>query len=92
MIRLLPRPAAASFWHPNRGAWIPTHRRVTPPRRWLRYPLATILLASGLWFADPFLPAWGEATAPIGWHGPCHTTTRTLALPLFADAEGDRND
>lgn len=91
MIRLQPRPPAAGFWHPTRGAWMPTHRRVAPPKRWLRYPLATIFLASGIWFAGPL--AWGEATPTIGQLGPCHVRATALAMPLFADAgEGESDD
>lgn len=91
MIPLHPRPRTAGFWNPNSGHWMPTHRRVTPPRRWLRYPLAIILLASAICSARPL--AWGEATEPTTWHGPCHKGASIVALPLFtAVGEGDGND
>lgn len=90
MIPFNPRPPCAAYWRSNTGHWMPTHRRVTAPRRWLRYPLATILLASALWFAGPL--AWGEATPAIGWLGPCHARDAMVALPVFAATEGERDD
>ena len=91
MTPLQPRPPAAGFWTPNSGAWMPRHRRVTAPKRWLRYPL-TILLASAIWFGGGSLIPWGEATAPITRLGPCHKAAALLALPLFAATEGERDD
>jgi len=92
MIPFNPRPPVTAYWNPTTGAWMPTHRRVAPPKRWLRIPLI-ILLASAICFGASHLAPWGEATAPIGWLGPCHVRAAVVAMPLFADAgEGERDD
>lgn len=88
MIPFNPRsPVTASpYWHANRGHWVPTHRRVPPPARWLRYPLATILLALGIWSAPPLWPAGAVAEAKVVL-GPCHARAGASGTALFAERD-----
>jgi len=83
-----PSPAASPYWHANRGHWVPAHRRVKPPARWLRYPLATILVASGIWFAPPLWPADAGAVAEAEVVlGPCHARAGASGVALFAERD-----
>ena len=40
-----------SYWNPNKGDWIPVHRRRHRPqwRLRLRYPIALVLIALAAW-------------------------------------------
>ena len=54
------RPIMDSYWNPNRGTWVPVHRRRHRPQ-WrfrLRYPIAAVLIALAAWaWAMPAMPA-----------------------------------
>lgn len=40
-----------SYWNPNKGPWVPVHRRRLRPqwRLRLRYPIAAVLIALAVW-------------------------------------------
>lgn len=68
---------APQYWRPDIGPWMPVHKRVAPPRRWLRYVALIIFLGSGTWSVAPHLTAWGEATPVIARLGPHHSSADT---------------
>jgi len=85
--------SASPYWRADWGHWVPVHRRVPPPARWLRYPLGIILLASAIWFAEPLWQAEADpAAGVVAVVGPCHTRAGAAAMPLFAEREGHGDD
>lgn len=81
---------ADSYWSPTTGAWVPVARRRHRPRRWLRYPLATAVLAAGIWFGAPLVTGPDAETVRIT--SPCPTRSALTWVRPAPIAEGAPHD